>query len=210
MGRGRPLWRRVGGGAADSADAESVGEAFPLLGKISMTDGVPGGVTYDESIEIAAMLDAGGIDAIICSGGTSSMNPMLLFRGDSFLPDLIKGEKNPLTRLGMHVLGRRLFKDYPYKELYFLDETKRIRDRVNCNVVYIGGVSTAESIETAMAAGFDFVQIGRALIYDPDMVNHIQSDPGYVSGCNHCNICAALIEQPGGVRCVLHDDEGAV
>ena len=188
----------------------AVGDDFPLLGKISMTDGVPGGVTYDESLEIAAMLDAGGIDAIICSGGTSSMNPMLLFRGDSFLPDLIKGEKNPLTRLGMHVLGRRLFKDYPYEELYFLDDAKRIRDHVNCKVVYLGGVSTAQSIETTMAAGFDFVQIGRALIYDPDMVTRIQSDPGYVSGCNHCNVCAALIEQPGGVRCVLHDEDGAV
>jgi 2,4-dienoyl-CoA reductase-like NADH-dependent reductase (Old Yellow Enzyme family) len=180
-----------------------VGDDFPLLGKISMSDGVKGGVSYDDSIEIAAMLDAGGIDAIICSGGTSSMNPMLLFRGDSIADEMVRIEKNPLMKLGIKMVGPSMFKEYPYSELYFIEQARRIRERVKCGVVYIGGVCTARSIETVMAEGFDFMQIGRGLIYDPEFVKHVQADRDYVNGCTHCNLCATLIEQPGGVHCVL-------
>lgn len=47
----------------------AVGEDFPLLGKISMSDGVDGGTTYEDSLEIASLLESAGIDVIICSGG---------------------------------------------------------------------------------------------------------------------------------------------
>jgi 2,4-dienoyl-CoA reductase-like NADH-dependent reductase (Old Yellow Enzyme family) len=78
----------------------AVGDEFPLLGKISMSDGVRGGVGYADSVEIAAMLEKGGLDVVVCSGGTSSMNPMLLFRGDSLLAGMLEQEKNPLMRFG--------------------------------------------------------------------------------------------------------------
>jgi len=185
-----------------SAVRKNVGDDYPLLGKISMTDGVPGGVSYDDSIQIAAMLEAGGIDVIICSGGTSSMNPMLLFRGDSMVPGLIKHEKSRLMKIGIRLAAPLMFKDYPYEEMYFLEHAQRIRDRVQCGVCYIGGVCTNDSIRTVMGAGFDFIQLGRALIFDPDFPKQAQEHPTYKNGCNHCNQCATLIEAPGGIYCV--------
>lgn len=179
-----------------------VGDDFPLLGKISMTDGVKGGVTYDDAVEIAAMLEAGGLDVIVCSGGTSSMNPMLLFRGDSMVPGLIKHEKSSVMKLGIRLAAPFIFKDYPYEEMYFLDQARRIRERVQCGVCYIGGVCTNDSVRTVMDAGFDFIQLGRALIFDPDLPRHARSRPGYRNGCSHCNQCATLIEAPGGIYCV--------
>lgn len=179
-----------------------VGDEYPLLGKISMTDGVAGGVTYGESVEIAAMLEAGGIDVIVCSGGTSSMNPMLLFRGDSLAPGLIKHEKSPLMKIGIRLAAPFMFKRYPYEETYFLDHATRIRDRVQCGVCYIGGVCTNDSIRSVMSAGFDFIQLGRALIYDPDFPKHARAKLDYQNGCSHCNLCATLIEAPGGIYCV--------
>ena len=181
---------------------KNVGDDYPLLGKISMTDGVPGGITYDDSVKIATMLESGGIDVIICSGGTSSMNPMLLFRGDSIAPGLIKHEKNRLMKIGIRLAAPLMFKDYPYEEMYFLEQAQRIRDRVQCGVCYIGGVCTNDSIRTVMAAGFDFIQLGRALIFDPDFPKHAQARANYKNGCNHCNECATLIEAPGGIYCV--------
>jgi 2,4-dienoyl-CoA reductase-like NADH-dependent reductase (Old Yellow Enzyme family) len=183
----------------------AVGEHYPLLGKISMSDGVSGGVSYDESIEIAAMLDEGGIDAIICSGGTSSMNPMLMFRGDSLAAGLIENESNKLLKFGLKLIGSKLFKDYPYQDLYFFEQAKRIRERVKCKVIYIGGASSRENLDQLMAAGFDFVQLGRGLIYDPAFALHAEDDTNYKNGCTHCNRCATLIETDAGVRCVLHD-----
>ncbi len=184
----------------------TVGDDFPILGKISMSDGVSGGVQYEDSVEIAGMLEAGGLDCIVCSGGTSSMNPMLLFRGESMLEGMLEVEKSPLMRLGLRLMGPRMFRDYPYEENYFREHALRIRERVSCGVCYIGGTCTSASIMQLMDDGFDFIQIGRGLLYDPDLPRRAAADPGYVNGCTHCNRCATLIEAEGGVRCVERPD----
>lgn len=183
-----------------AAVREAVGDDFPLLGKISMMEGVRGGIEIEESIEIARLLDRGGLDAIVTSGGSSSHDPMLLFRGESLLPHMLPLEKNALLRLGMRLAGKRFFREYPYRELYFLEEARRIRDAVDCAVVYIGGVTTRPSLEQALSE-FDFVQIGRALVRDPAFVRHLREHPAYENGCTHCNRCAALIDHPDGIRC---------
>ncbi|MGI9590741.1 MAG: NADH:flavin oxidoreductase [Myxococcota bacterium] len=187
-----------------------VGSDFPLLAKINMSDGVPGGIEIEDAVEIAALLEAGGIDAIICSGGTSSMNPMLLFRGDSILPGLLEQEKSRIMRWGMKLLGGRMFKQYPYEEAYFIEQARRIRERVQCGVCYIGGVCTSESLARVVAEGFDFVQLGRGPIFDPDFPKRAAADPTHVNGCTHCNRCATLIEAPGGVLCTLRPNNFAL
>ncbi len=183
----------------------AVGEDFPLLGKISMMDGVKGGIQIEDAVEIAAMLDRGGIDGIITSGGTSSMNPMLLFRGDSILDGLIAQEKNPIMKLGLKLAGPKMFIEYPYEDLYFLEQARRIRERVQCAVVYVGGCGGNDSAETLMREGFDFIQLGRGLLYDPDFVNNAKANADYRNACDHCNRCATMIEDPNGIRCVTKD-----
>ena len=184
----------------------AVGDDFPILGKMNMTDGVREGVHLPEAIEIAAMFDRGGIDALICSGGTSSFNPMVYFRGDSLAKGMIEQQTNPLARLGLKVMGSRMFKDYPYYENYFLESARQIRDRVNCQMVYIGGCTELASLEEVMKEGFDFVQLGRPLIKDPNYVNNAMADSNYKNGCIHCNRCASLIEAPGGIYCPLNQE----
>ena len=184
---------------------EGAGDGLAIIGKISMTDGVKGGVSWEEGVRVAAMLDAAGIDGIVTSAGTSSFNPMLMFHGDSMAHGLIEQEKNPIARLGLKLFASRLFREYPYEEIYLLEHAKRVREAVRCPVVYIGGCSSRESAETLMREGFDFIQLGRTLIEDPDFVKHAMADPDYLNGCNHCNRCTALIEHPDGIRCVLHD-----
>ena len=188
---------------------KAVGDNFPILGKIGMYDGVKGGLKLEEGIEAAAMLDRAGIDALICSGGTSSFNPMVYFRGDTLDKGLIEVETNPIAKLGLKLIGSRMFRHYPYEELYFLEDAKKIRDRVQCQMVYIGGCTELDSIETVMAEGFDFVQLGRPLIKDPAFVKHAMADRNYKNGCIHCNRCAALIEAPGGVYCPLNVESAA-
>ncbi len=188
----------------------AVGDDFPLLGKISMTDGVRGGTRLEDAVEIAGMLEAGGLDVIVCSGGTSSMNPMLLFRGDSLMPGLLEQEKSPLMRLGMRLAGKRMFREYPYEETYFLEPALRIRERVSCGVCYIGGVCTGQSIARVLSEGFDFIQLGRALIFDPDFPRRVQHDPAHRNGCTHCNRCATLIDAPGGILCPLKPETFAL
>jgi 2,4-dienoyl-CoA reductase-like NADH-dependent reductase (Old Yellow Enzyme family) len=187
----------------------AVGEDFPILGKIGLTDGVRGGLQIDEAIEVAAMLDRAGIDALICSGGTSSFNPMVYFRGETLDKGLVEIETNPIAKLGLKLIGPKMFRYYPYEELYFLEGARRVRDRVNCQMIYIGGCTDLESVARVMREGFDFIQLGRPLIKDPAFVNNARANPDYKNGCIHCNRCATLIEAPGGVYCPLNLEDAA-
>jgi 2,4-dienoyl-CoA reductase-like NADH-dependent reductase (Old Yellow Enzyme family) len=184
---------------------EASGDALAVIGKMSMADGVKGGVDWEEGIQVAAMLDSAGIDGIVTSAGTSSFNPMLMVRGDSLGPGLIAQEQNPFARLGIRLLGPLLFRSYPFEELYLLERAKRVRAAVRCPVIYVGGCTSRQSAETLVNEGFEFLQLGRPLLQDPDFVKHSMQDPGYVNGCTHCNLCMSLIEHPEGIRCVLND-----
>lgn len=179
----------------------AVGDTFPVVGKISLTEGVRGGLDYDDAVEIATLLDRGGIDGIITSGGTSTMNPMIMFRGGNMMQPMLDAEKNFLMKLMIRLVGPRLFKEYPYEELYFLEQAKRIREKVRCNMIYVGGASTNESFERLMREGFDFIQLGRSLLSDPDLPLMAQKTAGYRSRCLHCNECVATIEHPQGIHC---------
>ena len=49
--------------------------------------------------------------------------------------------------------------------------------------------------------GFAFVQMARALLREPDLVQHLQRDTNYEALCIHCNKCMPTIYR--GTRCVL-------
>lgn len=189
-----------------AAARESVGADFPILAKISMTDAVKGGITYEQGIEVAKSLDAAGIDGIVPSGGTSSYNSMYLFRGQSVGKGMVAMQTSPVIKALLKVMGPLMWKSYPYEPTFFLDASKRIKEAVSCPVIYVGGVSTRADLDRVMAAGFDFVQIGRPLLKDPDFVKNAQADLVYDSGCTHCNFCVPLIQHEDGVRCVLNDE----
>ncbi|POP54381.1 NADH:flavin oxidoreductase [Zhongshania marina] len=184
-----------------AAVRDAVGEDFPLLAKISMTEGVRGGLHYDDAIEISKLLDSAGIDGIITSGGTSTMNPMIMFRGGNILPGMLRTEKSRVMRLALRMMGKSMFKDYPYHELYFLKQAKRIREAVSCKMIYVGGASSNASFATLMEQGFDFIQLGRTLLSDPDLPNRAQADANFISRCTHCNDCVSTIESPQGIHC---------
>jgi 2,4-dienoyl-CoA reductase-like NADH-dependent reductase (Old Yellow Enzyme family) len=178
---------------------------IPLIGKLSLTDGAEGGITEGETIEFARQLDQAGIAAVIVSDGTSSHNPMKMFRGDSMLKGLLANEPSLIARAGLRLIGPMMFKSYPYEDLYLLDGATKVRDQVDCQVIYVGGCNTSNDVEKVMSAGFDFIQLGRALIRDPNWVHNMKAaldrGEGYSSQCIHCNFCATLIKHPDGVSC---------
>lgn len=185
---------------------KAVGDDFPLLAKINLSDGFKGGLGLDEAVEVARMLEQGGINCIVMSGGFTSRSPMYLFRGGNPLQDMIAAEKSLFMKVGLKMFGSKIFREMPYEEMYFLDKARRVRDAVQVPLAYLGGVSSLESMEKAMAEGFDFVTMGRALLNDPDMINRLQKDAEhYRNRCNHCNLCVPMMDRPGGIRCVLND-----
>ena len=67
-----------------------------------------------------------------------------------------------------------MIKSMPYEEMYFLKDARKIRGSIKqAKLAYLGGVSNTTSMEKVMNEGFDFIQLGRALIKDPNIVNNL-------------------------------------
>ena len=43
----------------------------------------------------------------------------------------------------------------------------------------LGGVTDRAVMDEAMAAGFDFVAMARALLREPDLINRLQREPAH-------------------------------
>ena len=78
----------------------------------------------------------------------------------------------------------------PFKELFFLDTAKQFRKALKMPLIYVGGVMGRDNAETALAEGFDFVQIGHALVKDTNFVNKMKEEH-YHSTCKRSNYCVA-------------------
>jgi 2,4-dienoyl-CoA reductase-like NADH-dependent reductase (Old Yellow Enzyme family) len=182
---------------------DAVGGRMAITAKMNMLDGVPGGLEIDESLEFARFFEGEGVlDAIELSGGGSQLNPMLMFRGDAPRKEMAEALP-PMQRLGFRLLGRFLFKDYPFEEAYFLPLARRFREALSLPLILLGGVNSVETIRSAIAEGFDYVAMGRALLRDPDLVNKMASGAVTEGNCTHCNKCMVSIFS--GTRCVLDD-----
>lgn len=179
----------------------AVGDKVAILAKLNIDDGVPGGFWTDEAIQVAQWLEAdGGLDALELTMGSSLLNPMYLFRGDAPVREFAAAMPQP-ARLGVQLVGKQMLHTYRYQDLFMLEQVRQIRAAVTLPLVLLGGVTDRAGMDTAMAEGFEFVAMARALLREPDLVNRIAEDAQTKSLCIHCNKCMPTIFS--GARCVL-------
>jgi 2,4-dienoyl-CoA reductase-like NADH-dependent reductase (Old Yellow Enzyme family) len=181
---------------------KAVGEDFPILVKMNLSDDFKDGLTIEESIEIAKSLEKNGVDALILSGGYTSKTPFYLMRGGIPIWSMAKAEKNWLQKMAIVTFGRFIIRKYKFNENFFLPLALKVREAVQMPLVYVGGVISSSGIDEIMKEKFDLIALGRALIHDPDFILKIKDGSVQKSECNQCNICVAEMDR-GGVRCVL-------
>lgn len=203
---GGPLENRARlGRQVARAVRDEVGSEVAVTAKVSLGDGFKGGVTTDEGLAYAQLLEADGcLDALQMSGGSSLMNPMYLFRGEAPVADF--AATMPLVvRLGMKTpVGRSFLKSYPFEEAYFREKALRFRSGLSMPLMLLGGINRRETMEQAMADGFDFVAMGRALLREPDLVSRLAAGRADEGVCIHCNRCMPTIYS--GTRCVVVEE----
>jgi 2,4-dienoyl-CoA reductase-like NADH-dependent reductase (Old Yellow Enzyme family) len=176
-----------------------------VTAKMNMVDGVRGGLGLDESLGMASLFEREGVlDAIELTGGGSQANQMFMFRGDAPRKEMEAVLPAP-QRFGFKLLGRVLFKDYPFEEAYFLPMARRFRASLSLPLILLGGVNKLETIHNAMAEGFEFVAMGRALLREPDLIRRMQQGVATEGSCIHCNKCMVSIYT--GTRCVIDHPE---
>jgi 2,4-dienoyl-CoA reductase-like NADH-dependent reductase (Old Yellow Enzyme family) len=186
---------------------DEIGSDAAITAKVSVGDGFRGGVTTDEGVEYAEMLESDGtLDALQLSGGSSLMNPMYLFRGEAPVQEFTA--TMPLVvRLGMKTpVGRGFLKAYPFEEAYFREKALRFRSAVSMPLMLLGGINRRATMDQAMADGFEFVAMGRALLREPDLVDRLHSGRTTAGVCIHCNRCLPTIYS--GTRCPVVEEAG--
>jgi 2,4-dienoyl-CoA reductase-like NADH-dependent reductase (Old Yellow Enzyme family) len=182
---------------------DAVGNRIGILAKLNMDDGVRRGLRLPEAIQVAQWLEAdGSLDALELTAGSSLKNPMYLFKGPAPLTEFAAALRQPV-RLGVRLAGRTVLHDHPYRDLSLLEDAARVRAAVDLPLILVGGVTDKAGMDRAMAAGFQFVAMARALLREPDLVNRIRAEPRARSRCTHCNKCMPTIYS--GTRCVLVD-----
>jgi 2,4-dienoyl-CoA reductase-like NADH-dependent reductase (Old Yellow Enzyme family) len=185
----------------------AVGASTPILVKMNLCDAVRGGLTVDEAVPAARAFEGGGASALVLSGGfVSARSCLYMLRGGVPTREMARAQPGVLRKIGLNLFGRLFVARTPYEELFFLEDALRIRAAVGIPLVLLGGVASRAGMERAIASGFDFVALGRALIRDPDFTDKVRRGEIDASDCDHCNRCVAEMAG-GGVRCVCLSDQ---
>ena len=180
---------------------QAVGPDYPTLIKMNVSDGFKGGLTPQEAVEVAKAFEAAGASALVPSCGFTARTPLYMMRGNRPVREMAANQTDWLLKLGLSLFGWFMVQRYRFDRLFLLNEALRIKKAVGIPVVYIGGILRLEDIKYVLEQGFEFVQVGRATVRDPDFVNKLQSGEIVRSDCDQCNRCIASMDA-GGVYCV--------
>lgn len=182
----------------------AVGDTTAVLAKINVADGVSKGAKVEDAIVTARALEAAGADMLVLSGGRNVESTWFMFGSRMNREEVSKILKQQGERLAAFAMKAAASSepDITFKEMYFMDYSRKIRAAVNLPLAYLGGVKSLANAEQAMSEGFNAIVLARALLHDPDLVNKLRSGEMTESGCDNCNGCVAYIYHPAGTRCV--------
>lgn len=167
---------------------EAAGGRIAVIAKTNMRDGFKGGLEIDDCITVAKELQALGLDGLVLSGGFVSKAPMYVMRGEMPIKTLTHYMDTWWLKYSVKVAGKVMIPTVPFKELYFLDDAKRFREELRMSLIYVGGCVSRTGIDKVLDSGFEFVQMGRALVNEPDFVNRMAAGEERC-GCDHTNYC---------------------
>ena len=171
---------------------KAAGDDMGVIVKMNMHDGFKGGMQRAECLEVAKELERLGVHAIVLSAGFVSKAPMEVMRGAMPLKTLahyMDMKKFWWLKAALLTIGRLLIPTVPYREGYFLEDAMQFRQVLKLPLIYVGGLISKDKMEEVLAAGFQGLQVARALVHDTDFVNKLHSGEITCSGCKHSNYC---------------------
>lgn len=155
----------------------AVGAHYPVMVKLNGCDNLEGGLSLDDAVAAARMLDEEGIDAIEVSGGTPA-----------------SAERNPV-RQGIATRDQ---------EAYNLPEAVRIKNAVSCPTMVVGGLRSFEIVEGIVRREeADYVALSRPFIREPHLVRRWAEGNETHARCISCNGCFKPGLKEGGIYCVV-------
>lgn len=158
-----------------------VGPVFPMIVRFSANEFIAGGREMEESVELAKVLEARGVDAIDISAGQPSA--YLMTTPPYCLPQ-----------------GRKLLVPY----------SAAIKKAVNVPVFTAIGIREPEEVEEILREGMaDMVSLGRPQLADPDYVNKVLSGKGdTIRHCLSCEFCLDTLDDDRHICCAVNPETG--
>jgi 2,4-dienoyl-CoA reductase-like NADH-dependent reductase (Old Yellow Enzyme family) len=155
---------------------DAVGDRFPVLIKMNSEDFLDTGLSVEEMVQVGAMLERAGIDAIELSGGTAD-----------------SGKLVPVRK------GRI---DSEQDEAYYRGAAKRYKEKISVPLILVGGIrsySVAEQlVETGLA---DYISLSRPFIREPHLIDRWKSGDTGKATCLSDNMCFNPIRAGQGLYC---------
>ncbi len=171
---------------------EHAGSDMGVIVKMNMHDGFRRGMQREECLEVARELERLGVHAIVLSAGFVSKAPMEVMHGAMPLKTMahyMDMRKFWWLKALVRVFGSIMIPTVPYKEAYFLEDAKQFRKAVSLPLIYVGGLTSLAKMEEVLQAGFQGLQMARALVRDTDFVNKLRTGQETCSACGHSNYC---------------------
>ena len=170
---------------------KAAGNDMAVLVKMNMRDGFRGRMELDESLQVARKLQELGAHALVLSGGFVSKAPMYVMRGEMPIRTMTHYMTCWWLKYGVRLVGKYMIPSVPFHEAYFLEDALKFREALDIPLVYVGGLVSRQKIEEVLNHGFEAVQMGRALLNEPDFVNRMRQEENARCNCRHSNYCIA-------------------
>ncbi|SMC18595.1 2,4-dienoyl-CoA reductase [Clostridium acidisoli DSM 12555] len=178
---------------------------YPIIVKVNGYETLKNGLTIEESVKIAKLLEQVGCDGIEVSNGTLKAG-LATMRGQVPWKMIIAQNKklNKMPEFMKNLVGIVAKKAVPQpqpKNLYNLEAAMSIKKAVNIPVILVGGITKLEEIEDLIDNyKFDAISMSRPLIIESDLVNKFKTGRQTQSKCIQCNFCIIAVEK-GSLRC---------
>lgn len=150
---------------------------LPIIVRLSGDEKYDGGLTIQDAIEIAKVIEQEKIAALHITSGDACMSPPWYYQHHF----IAKGKTWELS--------------------------KKIKENVALPVITVGQVNEPEDIEEIITNNAaDFIAIGRALIADPDFVGkYLKQVEGRIRPCSSCLTgCLGRIKIGKGLQCEIN------
>ncbi|MDD5014435.1 MAG: NADH:flavin oxidoreductase [Atribacterota bacterium] len=154
-----------------------LGWQFTVLIKLNSDDFIEGGFTPSEMVQVSAMLESAGIDAIELSGGTS-------------------------LNISKYSSSRVSESDSKEDEVYYGDAAKLYKGKIIVPLILVGGIRSYEMAKELIEKDLaDYISLCRPLIREPDLIKRWQAGDIKKARCISCNGCFVPVRAGKGLYC---------
>ena len=159
----------------------AVGRDFPLWCKLDSREvGVAGGITLEDAVRTAQMVEAAGADGVTVTAYHATDRPELHSQSHT-----------------------------PHVPAFNLESAAHIRAALGVPVIASGRLEPEVADEAITAGRMDFLAMGRKLLADPELPNKLAEGRAQdVRPCIYCYTCISRIYTGDHVRCAVNPATG--